>query len=454
MTEFLGARSKAEAVARLYAVADVAPEPLGPGSTEKKTVLLSIADRFDVEVGRKSSKPLIAEAIAFSLGAAWPAAGWSRGSTITLLGLNTLLEAASSELGRRARCSALERAMESALALPGFEPARGKLEAVNRISALTHSGPQSLGPGSKERKSVLHNLAEGLEIAVDTRLSKVNLGAVIASSLGFTWHSRAWSAGQTITLEGLNILLQGAENRLGVIGRPLAETFGTPRDEAEALLAALADAIGEAWDGRRCVEEMRDGEFTHWKQTEWPGWYFEYVGIPSLVNTFGGGPRRVANTSFDYHLRSTWDLKAHSAGKAGVAPLNDIEAVRVCLEGGIGIGFLVLEGDADYSDESFDGWHRALRGAPPAHADSRLLKSSFGPRRIEAYHLASIDSLDAALLGGAMGVMKQGRQQSGASRRPKYSLKFRGARALGGLRIASRECEVSPRAKPGVGTVS
>ena len=36
-----------------------------------------------------------------------------------------------------------------------FVPARNKLEAVARISNLTNSGPETLGPGSKEHKSVV-----------------------------------------------------------------------------------------------------------------------------------------------------------------------------------------------------------------------------------------------------------------------------------------------------------
>ena len=40
-----------------------------------------------------------------------------------------------------------------------FKPAVSKIEAVNRISVLTGSGVEDLGPGSKERKRVLINLA-------------------------------------------------------------------------------------------------------------------------------------------------------------------------------------------------------------------------------------------------------------------------------------------------------
>ena len=426
--EFLPADSKAEAVARLYAIAGVPPEPLGPGSTEKKSVLVSLARRFDLLADVRATKPVVGGQIAHALGAEWTPASWSRGSTITLHGLNVLLEAATHEASRRRLLSAVEEAFAERLDIPGFAPARGKLEAVNRISALTHSGAEDLGPGSKERKSVLTNLVVGLGLDLDTSLNKVELGAAIAHRFGVAWGDNAWSTGQTVTLVGLNNVLAGAERLLGALGRPLADTFSSPFDEAHALLAVLDDAITARWDGRACVEEMRAAEYRNWRQTEWAGWYFEYVGVAALINAFGGGPRRVLHTSFDYALRSTWDLKAHSTGKERGAILNDLDAIEAGLGEGNGLGFIVLTGDPDYSDGlEFDAWHRGLRGAGPAHERSRALKSGFTPVRLDAFHLPDASALDLARSQGAYAVMQQGRQPDGAARKPKLKINFAAA---------------------------
>ena len=43
-----------------------------------------------------------------------------------------------------------------------FQPARSKIEAVTRIAALTNAPKEWLGPGGKEHKSVLINLADRL----------------------------------------------------------------------------------------------------------------------------------------------------------------------------------------------------------------------------------------------------------------------------------------------------
>ena len=95
-----------------------------------------------------------------------------------------------------------------------FIPARNKLEAVARISNLTNSGPEVLGPGSKERKSVLVNLAQGLNILALPEDTKQDLGKKISNKLGVTWTTDCESVGQTITLKGLNLLLEHASKHL------------------------------------------------------------------------------------------------------------------------------------------------------------------------------------------------------------------------------------------------
>ena len=42
------------------------------------------------------------------------------------------------------------------------------------------------------------------------------------------------------------------------------------------------------WDGKECVEEMRDSHYPHWRQMEWIGFYFQMqceklLGISPLL---------------------------------------------------------------------------------------------------------------------------------------------------------------------------
>lgn len=92
---FVPAKTKAEAVARIYEVAGVSPEPLGPGSKEKRSVLERLAEVVGVDPTECRTKVAIGESIALRLGCAWDDDHWSAGDTITLSGLNHLLAAAS-----------------------------------------------------------------------------------------------------------------------------------------------------------------------------------------------------------------------------------------------------------------------------------------------------------------------------------------------------------------------
>jgi len=325
-----------------------------------------------------------------------------------------------------------------------FRPARGKLEAVTRISALTHSPPETLGPGSKERKSALVNLAQGLGLTVDTSANKPELGAQIAAALDVTWDDTCWSAGHTITLTGLNLLLAGAEFQIGARGRAEAGLFFTAHDEAVALLEVLALAVPGHMDGRSCVIEMQAAQYTQWAQDEWAAFHFEFVGLPALVNAFGGGPRTFANTRFDYGLGHTWDLKVHMA-TSGVAPLNDCAAVDAAITAGTGVGFLVLSGEVEYDDGEFRQWQRDFRAshgkrakervAPPKYV--RRSKPAFRPQMLEAFFIEDTASLTAAIASGALKIMRQGVQTSGQPRPPKYAMDLVRAR-LGDLLLGQR----------------
>ena len=97
-SSFLPAKSKLEAVARLYAAAQAPAEPLGPGSKEKKSVLTKTAKRLSLDVDESAPKDVLARQILEALGQTWDRSFSSTGQTITLRGLNTILAATEAEL--------------------------------------------------------------------------------------------------------------------------------------------------------------------------------------------------------------------------------------------------------------------------------------------------------------------------------------------------------------------
>lgn len=432
--DFVPAKSKVEVVARLYALAGVPGEGLGPGSKERKSVLTSVADRLSLDVDTSAAKDLLAVEMLRALGEPADDSYTSTGQTITLAGLNAVLRGAEREL----RVRAARQLRSTRPEFPDwFTPARDKLEAVRRISSLCGGRPQELGPGSKERKSVLTDLVTNLDLPIDTSLAKDRLAGAISQHFGIPWTDTCWSKGQTITLDGLNAVLAGAESatirgHLGAHARLL--------QEAQLLVAALAKASPRHWDGRSCVTEMLAADYPKARQTEWFGWYYEFIGLPALINAYGGGPRRIGATEFDYARSFVWDLKAHAEpglssphDAGGDAPLNDHESILECVEKTGSIGFLVLSGSSVMDeDASFDDWHRAMRGTTkPRTAKSRVLKRAFTPVSFDAYVFEGPQGVEIALEQKVLKVFRQGHQPDGSPRKPKLMMSLGRAREAG-----------------------
>jgi len=108
MAEYARALNKQTAVARMYELAGVPPEPLGPGSKEKKSCLVALASVLSLDVSGIAGKPQVGAAIAAAVGVNWDDSCWSTGDSITLTGLNTLLEGTATELTRRNAASGEE----------------------------------------------------------------------------------------------------------------------------------------------------------------------------------------------------------------------------------------------------------------------------------------------------------------------------------------------------------
>ena len=311
----------------------------------------------------------------------------------------------------------------------GFVPALTKLEAVNRLSALSGGGGESLGPGSTERKSVLVNIARALRMpAAVEAATKPELGAAIAERLDVPWDESCWSRGSTVTLEGLNRLLHGA-SRVLVVELP---SHVTAEDEANVVLDTLRDVLPLLFDGRGAIDTMREDGSPNWAKSEWPGWFFEHLGIPACEGRLGGGPCPTPGKPiFDYRRVHIWDLKTHSEGRHE-APLNDQEATWWALDQG-GLGFIILSGEAEY-DPAFMAWsdtNKERYGKKTSEGGDRKrrrLKSQFHPRIIEAFWFPGRVAWQEAIDDKTVVTFKQGKQPGGQLRKPKFGLKLNQAR--------------------------
>ncbi len=307
-----------------------------------------------------------------------------------------------------------------------FLPARNKLEAVVRISNLTNSGPEVLGPGSKERKSVFVNLALGLQIAFEESETKQSLAKLIAEKIGALWDSSCESVGQTVTLVGLNRLLEAAEHTTrNSIHQSLDLSGLSFEQEVQNISAIAVKETPRDMDGKTCIQEMKDAEDPRWKHVQWQGFYFEMKMQSSLTQQLGGGRKKLINTEFDYVLKNIWDMKAHStvssSGKKASqnAILNDSRAMELAINNG-GLGLILLNGIPTY-DIEFTKWHKEFRGGGLGEP-RRTLKSKFVATELEIYFIPTTERLNQALREKQLSLKPQGKNSNGRPRPDKYHI--------------------------------
>lgn len=189
----------------------------------------------------------------------------------------------------------------------------------------------------------------------------------------------------------------------------------------------LEAAIGEKWHLKKAVVEMKANGWPHWRQSEWPGFYFEYREAALGKKEFARGPR-YGNVTFDLKSALVWDLKVH-VGDGGMVPLNDQEAVRDCIKENGFLGWMILTGAATYASDKDREWHTAFKGGLSSYSISnraagkpkRRIKGTFTPEQIVAFGIAGLDALKKAIAEGWLSGFQEGMINSnGKPRRAKY----------------------------------
>lgn len=420
------------------------------GTRGPKRSLVALAKGLGLDVDLAEVNSVLAAQIAGALGTPWRSDHDYVDLQVTLAGMNALLRAASENLSRlsRARTVPTDAVGQVLLSFPTFRPARNKQEAVNRLCDLAGVPHDKLGPGGKEHTWTLRDVARRLAPdLLAQRRTKHALAAALCERFSVPWPDTAGSTGASITLEGLNLLLAGAERFAGIT----SAGWHSPHEEAHALVDVLRRGLKEHWDGRECILEMRESGSTQWRQMEWQGFYFEEKARELLNEAYPipavGGPRtRYGNTSFDYSsARRVWDAKAHTVLRVdlpggqpyrisgdSVAWLNDARAMRACIAEQ-GLGFLVADGVAGLdSTGEFREWHKALgaegarplREYTPSTGRSRLRKSQFTLRDLRALWIADTDALDASIAAGWIIEVAQPNWGGTVERAPKFKAKF------------------------------
>jgi hypothetical protein len=207
--------------------------------------------------------------------------------------------------------------------------------------------------------------------------------------------------------------------------------------EAEQIATILTRTLKPDIDGKLAILELKAVDY-QWKQMEWIGWYFEHEIFQILRKNIGGskGPQ-YGRTIFDYVRNYVWDIKAHPILNADGTfnepmVLNDKEAIEKCIEEHSGLGFIVINGQADFdSSGDFKAWHDALKGGVSHYekerinrgAKSRTRKTKFTIKNIDILFFNEVSVLNNGIEKKWLSFFQEGmRNADGSPRRAKYAI--------------------------------
>ena len=207
----------------------------------------------------------------------------------------------------------------------------------------------------------------------------------------------------------------------------VGKNFDNQLSEAETLVSAVRSSLPSQIMGKIAIEVMRAEGSAHWRQMEWIGFWFEHIVERQVIPKTGGarGPK-YGHTEFDFQRNHVWDLKVHLDGSDWLI-LNDQEAVNSCLDDHSGLGYLIVEGSAEFDvDGEFKSWHDMMKGGTSTYEKERVLrgatsrrrKTSFKPNRVLAIWIPSAADASKAVKDGWLKGFQEGMRNSDGNMRP------------------------------------
>lgn len=198
--------------------------------------------------------------------------------------------------------------------------------------------------------------------------------------------------------------------------------------EVSQRLQAASLSIPKVWDGRDAILEMKDAGYRHWRQMEWPGWYFQFQ-CESIFNGILEMPgKKYGNVEFDAFREISWDFKSHTANTASHTIItNDTEAIGRAIDEQGYYGLILAVGEVEYNDEerTFKRWHDELKGGMSAYERRRIARGAMSRRRKTEFVLDRIHilCLNEEMLNVCSGSFQEGfRNADGSPRRSKVTV--------------------------------
>lgn len=185
--------------------------------------------------------------------------------------------------------------------------------------------------------------------------------------------------------------------------------------------------IPTLWDGRKAILEMKDAGFTHWRQMEWMGFYFQFLCEKLLKNTVKIPGPKYGNVQFDGFKEIPWDFKAHAINTSSHQVIvNDSEATANAIKEYGCVGLILAMGKVKYNDErrTFQKWHEALKGGKSKYELERIQRGAWSRLRKVEVKLEQISfiKIDDAVLVKSGSFQRDFRNADGTPRREKVLL--------------------------------
>ncbi len=154
------------------------------------------------------------------------------------------------------------------------------------------------------------------------------------------------------------------------------------------ILEKLQNGLPPVWDGKASIEYMKDNDCRHWKQMEWPGFYFQFMcetilGKDGFMECPG---KKYGNVEFDGFKIINWDFKAHSIDLSkknnNKIPTNGYSETMSAINEYGQVCFIVASGVSSYdTDGSFKKWHDELKGGISKYELERVERKAPSRRR-------------------------------------------------------------------------
>jgi hypothetical protein len=151
--------------------------------------------------------------------------------------------------------------------------------------------------------------------------------------------------------------------------------------------------VHKIWDGRESILEMKESGYSQWKQMEWIGFYFQFLGEKYLPDIMEIPGPKYGNVRFDAFKQIPWDFKAHAMNTSSHQIIvNDSEATANGIKDYGAVGLILALGKVLYNDEerTFQKWHEALKGGLSDYSLERIKRGAWSRLRKVSFDLQQI----------------------------------------------------------------